>query len=244
MKAEWNEIDIMSTFLESGQKSLLAHPLTETYLFLKYLTVKKFFFINISLYVLYLLTLTPLTIASAILKYHNQSDTEYWDKRNSNTTRLAFFLDEEQWPIKILWWGLYASSFLTVFFITMRELIQLASEKMLYFKSYENIFETVALISTWIFLLMDPHYKALEYEAIFAAIAMFLAWWEMTMMLGRVPSIGMYTYMSTQVIRQLLTFFGVYLPTIVAFAVTFHLLMARDSNVFDNPWTSLLKVLI
>ena len=86
----------------------------------------------------------------------------------------------------------------------------------------------------------------MEYEAIFAAIAMFFAWWEMTMMLGRVPSVGMYTYMSTQVIRQLLTFFAVYSPTLFAFALTFHLLMARDRDpaVFDNVWTSFLKVSI
>ena len=55
-----NEIDILSSFLDSGDKSVLSHPLTETYLTLKYLIVRKFFMINIFLYVLYLLIFTSL----------------------------------------------------------------------------------------------------------------------------------------------------------------------------------------
>ena len=126
-------------------------------------------------------------------------------------------------------------------------MIQLVSEKADYFKSSENFIELVALVSTWIYLSITPW--VLEYEALFGALANFFAWWEMTLMLGRIPSIGMYTYMSTQVIRQLVLFFMVYITSLFAFAITLHLLLVRDTadannGVFDNPWTSCLKVVI
>ena len=87
------------------------------------------------------------------------------------------------------------------------------------------------------------------------AIALFLAWFEMTLMLGRIPSIGMYTYMSIQVchvwnnlsskvIHQLVKFFLVYITTLVAFGLVLFVMLAKDEDVFDSPWTSFLKVLI
>ena len=83
-----------------------------------------------------------------------------------------------------------------------------------------------------------------ELDQIFGGIAMFLAWFELTLLLGRFPSIGMYTYMSLHVIKQLIPlFFFVFFCTLMGFAMTFHMLLIRDYNgVFDNPWTSYLKV--
>ena len=43
-------------------------------------------------------------------------------------------------------------------------------------------------------------------------------------------------------IRQLLKFFLVYSTTLVAFGLVLFVLMARDEELFDNPWTSSLKV--
>jgi len=49
--------------------------------------------------------------------------------------------------------------------------------------------------------------------------------------------------MSTQVVQQLLTFFSVYFTTLVAFALCFNILLPR-SKAFDNPASSLVKVLV
>eukprot|EP00092_Neocalanus_flemingeri_P002050 GFUD01002188.1.p1 GENE.GFUD01002188.1~~GFUD01002188.1.p1 ORF type:complete len:420 (+),score=70.79 GFUD01002188.1:79-1260(+) len=103
--------------------------------------------------------------------------------------------------------------------------------------------ELVALCSTWVYLLLTPWF--MEFEQLFGAVAMLFAWLEMTLMLGRIPSIGMYTYMSTQVIHQLVKFFMVYMTSLFAFAIALHLLLARDyDGVFDNLWTTCLKVLM
>ena len=159
----------------------------------------------------------------------------------NHTSGFFFFIKQKDYCW--LWFSLYIISFLSVSFITLRELIQLVNEKKMYLKSKENLIELTALISTWAYLIMTPW--VMEFEQLFGAIAMFFAWLEMTLMLGRIPSIGMYTYMSTQVIRQLVMFFMVYMTSLFAFAITLHLLLVRDYNeneVFDNLWTSCLKV--
>ena len=39
-------------------------------------------------------------------------------------------------------------------------------------------------------------------------------------------------------------FFMVYMTTLIAFGMVLFVLLAKDEEVFDNPWTSFLKVLI
>jgi hypothetical protein len=39
-----------------------------------------------------------------------------------------------------------------------------------------------------------------DFGQVLGAIALFLGWIEMTLLIGRFPSIGIYTYMSTQVV--------------------------------------------
>ena len=45
-------------------------------------------------------------------------------------------------------------------------------------------------------------------------------------------------------IYQLVKFFMVYMTTLIAFGMVLFVLLAKDEEVFDNPWTSFLKVLI
>ena len=82
-----------------------------------------------------------------------------------------------------------------------------------------------------------------EIDNVIAAVALFLAWFEMTFMLGRFPSIGMYTYLSWQIVKQLVPLVSiVFGTTIISISMAFYLLLARDLDVFDSPWVSILRV--
>ena len=77
----------------------------------------------------------------------------------------------------------------------------------------ENIIEVITLGSSTTYLIWVTMWDSSGYEEMVAgskvhfkslktnlsAIALFFAWIEMTLMLGRRPSIGKYTYMSIQV---------------------------------------------
>lgn len=71
-----------------------------------------------------------------------------------------------------------------------------------------------------------------------------LGWWKLTLMLGRVWSLmfGPYIYLALDVLKILLVFFLVYSPVLIAFALTFHMLLPNNKN-FGDPVSSLGKVL-
>ena len=80
----------------------------------------------------------------------------------------------------------------------------------------ENIIEVITLSTSTAYLVWVTMWDSSGWEEMIAgsfllqvfvsilisAIALFFAWIEMTLMLGRRPSIGKYTYMSIQVIGK------------------------------------------
>ena len=157
----------------------------------------------------------------------------------------------EKWKVP-LWWLLFVFTAIYLTIFTTREFLQLKRAPRKYFRSKENILEVVTLLCTWIYLALVWMPYGYEIEQIFAVIAMFCAWIEMSLMIGRFPSIGIFSFMMFQVINQLIKFLTVYITTLIAFAHAFHLLLIRDDNfdekegerigVFDSIWTSILKV--
>ena len=246
-----SESEVLSTFLEFGRKSLLGHPLTETFIHLKGSSTNIFFYINIFNYFLYLLSFTLLVEWTSSQKY-------LIDIRNNsnhhNTIGNQTIGDYLEPDVVWIWWVLYVAFLFLAFMVTLRELLQLINGGLTYFKSSENILEVITLFCTWVYVLLVPWPWGYEVEQIFAAVAMFSAWIEMSLMIGRIPSIGIFTFMMFQVIRQVVKFFLVYLTTLLAFAFAFHLLLIRDENcigvdgdncgnaTFDQPWSSFLKV--
>jgi hypothetical protein len=152
---------------------------------------------------------------------------------------------QEKWK-SILWLLLYIISWLTTLLLCLREMLQMSLGIKKYILSKENLMEIVVIVSSVSYLIVVAAFSFQGTDSIeqaLGAIALFLGWIEMTMLIGRFPSIGIYTYMSTQVIQQLLTFFSVYFTTLVAFALCFNILLPR-SKAFENPASSLVKVLV
>ena len=54
----------------------------------------------------------------------------------------------------------------------------------------------------------------------------------MIMLLGRVPSIGIYIHMSLNVLKTLSVFLIVYSPLLIAFAATFFILLPTKAQCF------------
>jgi len=150
----------------------------------------------------------------------------------------------ENWK-SVLWTLLYLISCLTTGLLSLREVLQMSLGFKKYILSKENLMEIAVIVCSVSYLIVAAFsFQGTDsIEQVLGAIALFLGWIEMTMLIGRFPSIGIYTYMSTQVIQQLLTFFSVYFTTLIAFALCFSILLPR-SKAFENPLSSLVKVLV
>ena len=92
-----------------------------------------------------------------------------------------------------------------------------------YLREVDNWLEVSILSCTLAYLIcvytdpiVAPH---------FGAIAVLLAWIEMTFMIGRIPSIGVYVYMIFHVVKILFVLLVFFCFILVGFALTFHILL-------------------
>ena len=233
--------------------------MAETFVHLKGLATNNFFMVNVLTFALYLISFTCLVDWTSGMKYDRQdnctTDTNTTEGCRAyfrhNRTIQWFLTPGEKWKVP-LWWLLFVFTAIYLTIFTTREFLQLKRAPRKYFRSKENILEVVTLLCTWIYLALVGMPYGYEIEQVFAVIAMFCAWIEMSLMIGRFPSIGIFAFMMFQVINQLIKFLTVYITTLIAFAHAFHLLLIRDDNfdekegeyigVFDSIWTSILKV--
>ena len=133
---------------------------------------------------------------------------------------------------------LFSLSLIAILVLAFREFMQLWTDKRAYWKSTENWVELLILLFIFFSIVTMVFDKDAAVDL--GAWAIFLAWWDFTMLIGRYPSVGIYIYMITGVTKTLLLFFMLYLPTLISFALVFHLFIPRNQG-FANPAQSFLK---
>ena len=135
----------------------------------------------------------------------------------------------------------YALTCLTGLAVLLRELLQMWENGLHYFRELDNWLEVSILGCTVAYLIcvytdpiVAPH---------FGAVAVLFAWIEMTFLIGRIPTVGIYVYMIVHVIKMLFVLLAFFCFILVGFAVAFHILLPRQQS-FKNPVISAIKVLV
>jgi len=62
-----------------------------------------------------------------------------------------------------------------------------------------------------------------------------VAWFNFTALLGNLPSAGVYVNMIVRITKEAAKFLGLFLSTLVAFALAFHVLSGGRSHQFADP---------
>ena len=75
------------------------------------------------------------------------------------------------------------------------------------------------------------------------AVAIFLAWIDLVLFIRKVPRFGIYVVMFTDVFNTFMKFSFVFLLFIIAFGLSFHVLMANQVNNIFNTIKSLTNLL-
>ena len=127
-------------------------------------------------------------------------------------------------------------------FLLIREVLQLGTRWKSYFKDHENKMEILLLVFSGFYLLMFLCPALVDVKYHLAAWSLFFGWIEVTFLLGRFPLVGVLIHMSFKVIREILMALIVFLPVIIAFALSFHTLL-RSNKAFESPFSSHLKVM-
>ncbi|XP_013184439.2 transient receptor potential channel pyrexia isoform X2 [Amyelois transitella] len=203
------EAELLLAFIEVGRKDVLKHPVAETFLFLKWRIIRKFFVLSfiyhalfISLYSLY------------ILQIFLCADV---------TCDVPTYLRPVQYLILLL----------NLCFM-FKEIFQACLDWSAYIRQWENWLQCVIVFG--VFLCTIPYWdmdqgtirsNTSNWQHDVAAVTIFFCWLELMMIIGRFPTFGLYVQMFTTVTVNFATFLLAYSCLLVAFGLAFSVLFSN-----------------
>lgn len=193
----------------SELRPLLKHPVLTSFLNLKWYTIRKYFWLNVSFYVIFwlLLTLYIMNLYGTIAIDH------------------GILIPKSQVQGKTAFW------MLTIIFcsgLLLRELFQFGVSPLKYLISFENWLEMGLILVSYIVLFCGASTPQI------AAIAILLSWTELVLLIGRHPSLSTNIEMFKVVCTNFLKFLAWYSLLILAFALSFFLLFNNANQTDQN----------
>jgi len=131
--------------------------------------------------------------------------------------------------------------------LCVREVYQLIVYRKEYIITLENWLELLLIIVT--FTSCSGIVESIEVNRHLFAIAVLLGWFELVLILGRLPLLSVQTEMFKIVSWTFLRFMAGYIVLILAFAFSFYILFEEnievdDAVLFTNPLISILKTIV
>lgn len=219
-------------------RHLLRHPVIDTFLFLKWQRISRYYYANLIAYIVFLILLTTYiwvfygTIQQNLLSPNSTGELlENLVPLSVNET-----LFEDKMTVKVI-----LQVFIMIFWIlgVLREVIQFLVSWRNYIKSLENWLEISILFLTIITIFIPVPYSS--QQGISAWLILF-SWAEFVLILGRLPTLAVYITMFTTVTLNFLKFILMFSSIIFAFTLSFFLVFQIDENFATYPKT-LLKTL-
>lgn len=220
---EKGETELMLTLIEVGQKRILMHPLCETFLFLKWRRIRKFFLLSLAYHTCFVMLFTLFVIGV----YVRCCKAGEICQAPGYVRTIGYFVI----VLNILLLG--------------KELFQMAHGLHGYAKYWENwlqwtIVFGVMLCVTPEILWSGDLLAVPMWQHHVAAVVILLVWLELMMLVGRFPIFGVYVQMFTKVAVNFGKFLLAYICLLIAFGLSFAVLF-NDYPAFENITWSFLK---
>ncbi|XP_063831405.1 transient receptor potential channel pyrexia isoform X1 [Ostrinia nubilalis] len=203
------EAELLLAFVEVGRRDVLKHPVAETFLFLKWRRIRKFFVLSFIYHALFI-TLYSLYILQTYLCEEETCDVPAYVR-----------------PIQ------YLIIILNLCFMS-KELFQACLDWSAYIRQWENWLQCLIIIG--VFLCTIPwdvengvvlKNNTSNWQHDVAAITIFFCWLELMMIIGRFPTFGLYVQMFTTVTVNFATFLLAYSCLLIAFGLAFSVLFSN-----------------
>jgi hypothetical protein len=219
------------------ESNLLYHPLSEAMIRLKWSKTWKWRHSTNILKTIFAASFTFFVIGESGF------DREMEIKaRQYENDRCESFLYIFKHPWSVL---AYFTTCLTAVLHLFSEIYQLLKSPGNYLRNGKNLLDLGMITCTIIYLVMVVYSfceASYEQRAI-AAVSIFLAWVNIIFMISGFPKVGIYIHMFMNVSRTLLFFLLIYSPAVIAFALSFRVLMPPEVKAFDRLWISFLKTM-
>ncbi|KAH8301176.1 hypothetical protein KR018_006468 [Drosophila ironensis] len=235
----------LNTMVTHGRVELLAHPLSQKYLQMKWNSYGKYF--HLANLLIYSIFLVFVTIYSSLMMNHielragsNKTMSQYcnmgWEELTMNLSQnpsvaSQIRLDSCEERIKRTTCILFCAVVIVVYILlnSMRELLQIYQQKLHYILETVNLISWVLYISALV--MVTPAFRAdgaintIHYSA--ASIAVFLSWFRLLLFLQRFDQVGIYVVMFLEILQTLIKVLMVFSILIIAFGLAFYILLSK-----------------
>lgn len=206
------EVELLLAFIEVGHKDVLKHPVAETFLFLKWRRIRKFFVLSFIYHAIFI-TLYSLYILQTFLC-------------EEATCEVPSYIRPVQYLIMIL----------NLCFLS-KEIFQACLNWSAYIRQWENWLQWFIIVG--VFLCTIPYgdvditvngkiiKNTSNWQHDVAAVTIFFCWLELMMIIGRFPTFGLYVQMFTTVSLNFATFLMAYSCLLIAFGLAFSVLFSN-----------------
>ena len=220
-EAEPKEQNIMFELLSRSdvareRKALIMHPVIASYLWLKWMRIRIWFFLNLSIYVAF---------ASSVSVYVY---TQFGGVAANETT--------DQGGLDIPESIALATSIIAAVFCafqSLKEFFQIIKTKWSYFLSIENIAELLLILST--LGIMIPYWAGSDLEDTafvrsLSAFVILLSWTLVFLVIGRHPAFSKYVSMFVRVSVTYMKIYSIYIIMIIAHGFAFYIINVESGE--------------
>ncbi|XP_049819373.1 transient receptor potential cation channel subfamily A member 1 [Aethina tumida] len=225
--AKRKPLPALNSMVLHGRVELLAHPLSQKYLQMKWNSYGKYFHLaNVLFYSIYL---AFITCFSSQLMWHEET----LNVTNLNHADYLRLSKENIYKVKITP-IMYMSAMAIITYIglnTIRELIQLYQQKYMYFMDPINLVTWILYSSA--IVMVVPIFGDQMYDIQFscASLTVFLSWFNLLLLLQRFDQVGIYVVMFLEILQTLIKVLMVFSILIIAFGLAFYILLSRGDHL-------------
>ncbi|XP_045784987.1 transient receptor potential cation channel subfamily A member 1 [Maniola jurtina] len=242
LKSQKIPLPALNAMVAHGRVQLLAHPLSQKYLQMKWNSYGKYFHLaNLLFYCIfltfvtlyaYLLMMKPYTVSKigkdAVANSTNSS-SQNTDKKAEFETRIALYTS----TVAILIYN---------FIGLVREMCNIKEQKCHYIMDPSNFVSWMLYISSVLMVVPSiyPIYEDIQFSA--ASITVFLSWFNLLLLLQRFDQVGIYVVMFLEILQTLIKVLMVFSILIIAFGLSFYVLLSKGEHLsFSSIPMSLMR---
>ncbi|XP_064629244.1 transient receptor potential cation channel subfamily A member 1 homolog [Lineus longissimus] len=245
--------DCLRQMIRHNRVELLSHPLVRVLLLLKWRRFgRAAFFMNLLSYVVFLFFVNGYVLSTAFMAPHQYKDLHILqDLNGTDCERIRHHTATVGPEALISTFGQVCRIGIWILGISLllKEVIQIPFSGLAgYLSGIENYIEWFVYL-TAILLVVDFEQcqtetgLRLDWQWQLGALSVFWSWINLLLFIRRLPVFGLYVVMFTTILRSFLLFLPVLLLFIVAFAISFHCLLANQVS-FRYEITSIIKTFV
>ncbi|XP_023702416.1 transient receptor potential cation channel subfamily A member 1 isoform X3 [Cryptotermes secundus] len=233
---------VVNAMVAHGRVELLAHPLSQKYLQMKWNSYGKYFHLaNLLLYCIFLSFVT--IFAAQLMDDSSVNATEMNDSNSTYTGSHNVAKREPEMhgnlPVR------YTCAMIIIAYIvlnSLREVLQLYQQRWHYLLDPINLVSWLLYICSIIMIMPVFADQLTKLQLSCASITVFLSWFNLLLYLQRFDQVGIYVVMFLEILQTLIKVLIVFSILIIAFGLAFYILLSRGGHLsFSNVPISLIR---